>query len=382
MKPRLRILLTHPFSWPYVRRGAERFLHELSGFLAARGHGVTVLTSKPGPTETAWENGVKVIRIPQIQNRVLQWTGLHPETLFGFKCLPYLIRNARAFDVIHTLYFADAFAARIAKTVSHVPYILHMTGIPERRVLSRRPLNYPLMKLGLGKAAHVVVVSRVAALNLQSHFGRAGTLIPVPCAVDTFSLAEERDLQRPRILGVAAFSEPRKGARVLARAFALLKQRVPHAILQYSGEMPVQLQADILKAAGPDIGRDIEFLGIGEVEDLPRIYREAAVTVLPSLGDSFGMVLVESLASGTPVVGTRHGGIPDIISDGIGRMFEPGDVSREPTNAEGLADALEQTLELHTDPTLAQRCRAHADRFSWQALGPQIEDLYWSATHQ
>jgi hypothetical protein len=98
----MMILITHPFSWPYVRRGAERFLNELSRYLVSRGHDVTILTSKPsGAEEIAKEDGCTTVRRPQMQSRLWRWIRVSPEQTFLLTSLPFLRRHQ--FDANHSL---------------------------------------------------------------------------------------------------------------------------------------------------------------------------------------------------------------------------------------------------------------------------------------
>jgi phosphatidyl-myo-inositol alpha-mannosyltransferase len=122
---------------------------------------------------------------------------------------------------------------------------------------------------------------------------------------------------------------------------------------------------------------DVEFPGPGPVEQLGREFAAATVSVLPSLWESFGMVLVESLACGTPVVGCRHGAIPELIRGGVGTLFDPGEIDgARATNAPGLCDALDAALDLAGDPQTSGRCRAYAESFGWDVVGPRYEALY------
>lgn len=375
----MRILLTHPYCWPHVRRGAERFLEELSRYLVRRGHEITILTSTPGGdgAPRKRDDGAVVVEKRQLNGRVLRALGLTPDKTFLLHCLRFMFRHR--FDAMHCIHFHDACAARLAGMFTGTPYILNMNGIPIARFLMRRPLDFVPLKLALQKASDVVVISNAAAASLETEFRHSGVLIPPPCDLAAFSLSEGRDLQKPKILAVGAFAEARKGASVLVSAFERLKLDVPGAILQFSGDVPREVQEYVLSLVAPSIHGDIQFLGVGRVEDLPGLYQTAAVTVLPSIFEAFGMVLVESLACGTPVVGTDDGGIPDIIEEGIGVLFHPGSADREPNNVEGLHRALLEALELHDDPNLSQRCRRRAENYSWEFIGPQIEALYRKA---
>jgi glycosyltransferase involved in cell wall biosynthesis len=117
----------------------------------------------------------------------------------------------------------------------------------------------------------------------------------------------------------------------------------------------------------------VDLLGAGTPEDIPRRYRDATLTVLPAVHEAFGLSLVESLASGTPVVCTRDGGMVDIVDrPEVGRTFARGDV-------DGLTDALLAVIDLAAEPATAVTCSEHARRWDWSSsVGPLHEDLYRS----
>ena len=296
------------------------------------------------------------------------------EILFAFRCFFYLLAN-RIFDVVHCLHYSDACAARIAGRITGTPYLYHMLGIAVRRAYLRRPIDYLLLTTALRGARANISISQFAARFLKNDFGLASAVIPPPCDLNKFRPVGDRDLQHPVFLASGAFSEPRKGFRVLLQAFEMVKRHVPAAELHVSGHInPEQLR--YLEAAPPRIHSSTSILGAGDAADLPRLYSSAAVTVLPSMWEAFGMVLAESLACGTPVVGTRHGGIPEVIGEGVGMLFDPGSAGSEATNSEGLAQAMIHALALHADPHIGDRCRAAAREFSVESYLAKLEDLH------
>jgi len=99
---------------------------------------------------------------------------------------------------------------------------------------------------------------------------------------------------------------------------------------------------------------------------LPRELAAAHVSVLPAVEESFGLVLAESLAAGTPVVAARSGAGPEIVTDDVGRLFEPDD-------RDSLVEALDQALTLADGGREA--CREHARRWDWSEVGPRYERL-------
>ena len=109
--------------------------------------------------------------------------------------------------------------------------------------------------------------------------------------------------------------------------------------------------------------------GLGEPERLGELYGRAWVTVLPSVHEAFGLVLVESLACGTPIVALDEGGPGEIVQPGIGVRALP--------TPEGLADACAEALDLAAEPDIATVCRAHSERYDWRtAIVPALEAVY------
>jgi glycosyltransferase involved in cell wall biosynthesis len=113
----------------------------------------------------------------------------------------------------------------------------------------------------------------------------------------------------------------------------------------------------------------VRFTGDLDAQELRQLYETATVTCLPSLNEAFGMVLLESLASGTPVVGADHGAIPEVINDAVGALFPPDD-------AEGCGRALLEVIERSNGPGMAAQCRARAEQYDWSVIGPQLVEVY------
>ena len=165
----------------------------------------------------------------------------------------------------------------------------------------------------------------------------------------------------------------------LAKAFKAIRDEFADAELWYSGHYSEDIKQKILHElnGSAQLERRVKFLGLGGLQDLQKLYRSASVTVLPSVWEAFGLVLVESLAAGTPVVGSDHAGIVDIIdSDFIGRCFSAGDFDQASENWEGLAVELSKLLRSPTNEEQRQLCLEHAKKFSWQTLGPVYESWY------
>jgi glycosyltransferase involved in cell wall biosynthesis len=114
----------------------------------------------------------------------------------------------------------------------------------------------------------------------------------------------------------------------------------------------------------------VTLLHIGDPNELSQRYAQAWVSALPSVGDSFGMVLIESLASGTPIVVADDGAPPQLVTPTTGTIAVPHDPA-------SLAGALEAGLRLAEREETATHCRDFAAQFDWDlSIAPLLEKLY------
>jgi alpha-1,6-mannosyltransferase len=131
--------------------------------------------------------------------------------------------------------------------------------------------------------------------------------------------------------------------------------------------------APMLAAATTRVRAGVTLLPLGDPQGLSARYATAWVTTLPSVGDSFGMTLIESLASGTPIVVADDGAPPQLVTETTGAIAVPNDPP-------SLAVALERGFALAQDPATVANCRAFALQFDWDAsIAPLLETLYAGA---
>ena len=374
--PRLKIAITTPTNWPRVRRGAERFLNDFARYLAGRGHRVTILSAHPGESEVIHDQGYSTVLKRQIWQPWMEKAGFFEFHLFFFTVLAHLPRQH--FDVVFSTTFMDAYAASLVRRFTGTPCIFWVNGLPPVvRYHHFRSAKGKVFRRAILRADEVISLSGYMQRRLTEQFGRGGIRIFPGVDLESFPLSRARDHSRPIILCTAALADYRKGGRLLMRAFNRVKMARPEVVLQLSSGISPELRSELLESVAPQFRGDVQFLGLGELRQMPELYGRAAISVLPSLWEPFGLALAESLAVGTPVVGTRDGAIPEILAEpGIGRLFDPGPTNfAEPSNDSGLADAMIEALSLSRDPATAERCRRSADRFSWSRVGPQFENV-------
>jgi phosphatidylinositol alpha-mannosyltransferase len=373
----MRIGITTPTNWPHVRRGGERFVNELGGFLARRGHEVTVVCAGPGRTEVVHAGGFTTVRHRRLWHPRLAAIGLLEFHAFLPYCLADLLM--RRFDVVVACNFLDAWAATRTRALTRVPCVFWVNSVPPKVQYFRSlSLGGRLLRAAFRDADEMISLSRYMQVELGRRFGREGKEIPVPVDLDRFRLGTARERSQPVVLCASALDDPRKGGAVLMRAFNRLKAQRPDAVLEVAAPVSEATHERLLQLVAPPFRSQVAFRGAVSLAELPDRMAKAAILVLPSMWESFGMLVVEAMACGTPVVGTRDGALPELISnDQVGRLFDPGPTkTEEAVNEEGLAVAMAEALELSARPETAARCRSHAEQYGWERQGPRFEALF------
>jgi glycosyltransferase involved in cell wall biosynthesis len=153
--------------------------------------------------------------------------------------------------------------------------------------------------------------------------GRAVLQFPTWSDLDVFFAATEPAAEAPVVL-YAGLLIPRKGVHHLLHAFGTLANAFPDATLVLAGAPGDAAYADALAVeAERRLPGRVRFLGHVEPPALAAWMRRARVVVLPSLSEGLGRVVIEAMATGTPVIGSRVGGIPDLVTDGVTGFLVP-----------------------------------------------------------
>jgi glycosyltransferase involved in cell wall biosynthesis len=359
----MRIALTHVYCWPDVRRGAERYTHELAAGLRRAGHQIQIVS-------TAARRGrdvvldVPVRRYPQRQLLRHWYAGSAENVAFGAQAFAGLA--TRRLDVWHAMSVGDAAAATLAgKVRPGLRSVYTEVGFPARASIDRRPERrlYDYVVRGVGE---FISLSPPAGELLEQGYGRRGEVVPGGVDMRVFTPTQKRH-PTPVLLFPSSLSEPRKNVGLVLEAAAELTEggRAVDVWLVGPGSLPDDLspraragleRVTVHYAASPD--------------ELPSLYSRAWVTVLPSHAEVFGLVVLESLACGTPAVVLDDGlGPAGIVVSGTGAKCEP--------NAHSVAKACEAALDLAASPPTVAACRARAADFDWDGVVvPRIVSIY------
>jgi phosphatidylinositol alpha-mannosyltransferase len=359
----MRVALTHAFCWPEVRRGGERLVAELSRSLATLGHEVTVFSS-------AFHSG-RSRRDGVVEVRYRRWRRdtMAAETDFGARVLPGLVRGR--FDVVHSFGRRDGVASLRAARVHPKRATVHTDiGVPSSTWWSAMGKEARYAERVIRGVDAYGCMSRYSLSVLAHDYGREGVLLPGGVDLSRFAPSGKR-ADRPTILFSGAVDEPRKGLVTLLEALPLIAHEEPDVRLLLSGPGDA---ASVLRDV-PQTTRDrTEVLGVGALEEQPARYGSAWVCALPSQGETFGLVLVEALACGTPVVAADDAALPELVAPGVtGALCKYGD-------AASVAQACIEAIALARRATTATACRESATPFDWLAsVAPQCIAVYEAA---
>jgi phosphatidyl-myo-inositol alpha-mannosyltransferase len=234
----------------------------------------------------------------------------------------------------------------------------------------------PLAERIMASITLSIVVSETARQTVIPHFPGEYRVIPNGIEIERYASARGGGKVPGRILFIGR-PEPRKGLPALLEAFQGLRRRLPEASLVLAGPTPEELQAHASRGRhAPDRAFD-GVTALGRVSHDVKVREMAAAQVLcaPSNGgESFGIVLVEAMAAGVPVVASDIPGYRAVLAEGSAGMLIP------PDNPAALENGLFTAL---TDRELREDLRAsgiaRADRYSWDRLIGQVTEAYQDA---
>lgn len=265
-------------------------------------------------------------------------------------------------DLVHANTIRSGIAATIATTGTEIPVLWHVHDILPKHVLSS--VIRRLAKVS--RRTQVVAVSHATAREFCGDLDFGGRVRTIHNGTDLtrFPVKDASDSGFRKQFGIPADAFlvcavgqicARKGLRELIEAFRQIEEHAPQMHLAIVGRAvfkheEVYLQSLLAAAKGANCYDRIHFTG--ELRDVSPVLKAADLLVLNSRQEPFGLVLIEAMSSGTPVLATRVGGIPEIVSDKEnGWLVEPGDTA-------GLAARL---LELSTNRSLLENA-AHIGR--------------------
>lgn len=266
-------------------------------------------------------------------------------------------------DVVHAHVYVGGLVARWA--FPRLPIVLteHHSGVA-RGELSRT--DHEIAKRAFRSADLIAPVSGSLAKAIE-RFPHVGPIDIIPNAVDTtrFTAKSVSTRSTESSLVFVGGLTPIKGVDTLIRAFGKVLTERPEATLDIVGDGPDRLKLErLVREHG--LEASTQFSGHCDRDTVAMKLRAADLLVSASWWENLPGVQLEALASGTPVVATSVGGVPELITHDTGTLVPPGD-------SDSLARAIHQTLDRHIEPA---RLRAAVARFAPAVVLARWDDAY------
>ncbi|MBD3291979.1 MAG: glycosyltransferase [Armatimonadia bacterium] len=347
----------------YEGHSSGTFIFDIAAGLVERGHQVSVLAPHaPGGLCKESMRGIDVRRFryafPERHERLAYGGGI-PGALgsdpsakwlvpsFATGLLASAIRICRDADVIHAHWAASGLFGVIVGGLSRTPVVVTTHGTDINGLPDRGP-RVMLTRWVLRRANRVVCVSNSLADRVAELGVSVGKVQVIHNGVDSDLFCPARDSRPGRRLIYVGRLTPEKGVEYLIRALAVLQQGTPDVHLKIVGDGPDRPR---LEQQTRDLGvaDAVTFTGPKPHEQIPDLMRQSDLLVLPSLSEGFGIVLIEAMATGLPVIATETGGIPEIVRHGENGLLV------QARDAQGLAASIETLFGDH------RRCRRLAE---------------------
>ena len=362
----MRIVQVCPYRWD-APGGVQGHVRQLSHHLRERGHEVLVLA--PGDEfETLDDVQLVGSTFPVHVN------GSVARLCFSMASARRIRRALDAFgpDIVHVHDPLSPSSSMLATLSATSPVVGTFHSYFAREHLEGRVYTAlaPLLRPVWRRVDHRIAVSSAARYSVCSRMGNAPVqIVPNGADVDLFGVASPAALPPGRRLLFVGRLEPRKGFPIAVRAFATLARDFPDLRLIVIGDGADRTAVQELSW---DVRERVHMLGRVTDEALPTYYRAADIFVSPATGqESFGIVLVEAMAAGLPIVASDIAGYREVARDGVeGLLVAPADPA---ALAEGVRTLLDR-------PDLARalggRAVMRARDFAWGNIIERLEDAY------
>jgi phosphatidylinositol alpha-mannosyltransferase len=362
----MKVLQACPYDW-HAPGGVQVHVRQLASHLASRGHQVLVIAPGDRPAVEPW---VRIVGRPS----PVRFNGSRVPVCFGPRVALAVRRTLRDFvpDVVHVHEHLSPSVSMFATAFSEAPVVATFHAGYE---LSISSILYSVEALLLWRLSRQVTdgiaVSLAAAATIRSRARIRLQIVPNGIDVDRFSVPRARGSARRTMLFVGRL-EPRKGFGDAVRAFEALARSLPNVDLLVVGSGPGQ---DAIRHLAPSLRDRVTMLGALPNESLPHHYAAADVFVAPSTGrESFGVVLLEAMAAGLPIVTSDIEGYREVVRHEREGLLVP------PSDPLAVAHAVSRLIG---DDALARRLgdagRIRARDYAWTRVAGEVEAVYIAA---
>ena len=370
--------------------GMNVYVLELSRELARLGYEVDIFTRRDAdlPRVETIEDNLRLVRIdagpaePIDKEAIIEYL---PD--FAHDMRRFVHEEGRGYSLVHSHYWQSGWAGGHLARDLGLPHMVMFHTLGEVKNRARFGEQEPRTRIRherqiARRASAIVTASSHERELLERYYGAEHAKIhTIPCGVDLERFRPGDPLAARKRLGLPLHSpillwvgrlEKLKGVDILISAVAQLDERDFTLLIVGGDERAAGLKADLMAQARLEgVADNVRFIGAVDHAELPEYYAAADVCVVPSYYESFGLVAVEAMACGTPVVASRVGGLVSTVVDGVSGYLIPW---RCP---EPFAEKLEVLLnnpELRSN--FSRAAQRSMERFAWRRVALQMASLY------
>ena len=390
---------TSPLARLGVRKsgGMNVYIHELARELGSRGHLVDIFTYRPTPDNQEIDEsigaGVRVISLP-LRGKPAPLTQdelFEARQQFAAGVISFATRNRIKYDLAYSHYWLSGWVAEKLKEIWQIPFIqmFHTLGQMKHRIAgSSFPSTRTREELRITERADAIIAATPAERSQLRWLYRADRrkihIVPPGVDTDRFQPLPTKPARNKldvpiyaKVLLFVGRIEPLKAVDDILRALARIRVLRPDLFrdlrfLIAGGNKPeLHPLRQLSKSLAIRENETVKYLGPLPQSELPTAYAATDLVIMPSDYESFGMVALEALASGRPVIATQVGGLAHLVEDGLTGLHIP---TREP---EILA---ERIIELLSHPeqvaAMGRAAAKSAQRYSWQSISDQLLEIF------
>ena len=366
----MKIALVSPYDFAYPG-GVTNHISSLEHYLTKMGHKVKVIAPASKAVSTFGDRF-----IPVGKPRPVPSSGSIARVTISLRLAPTIkaILDEEKFDIIH---LHEPLCPMLCTTVLRLSQTANVGTFHAYGSIGyslTKPLNTLFLKRWFRKLHGKIAVSKPAMELVNKHFPGDYTIIPNGVDLDCFSCGvspiDEFGDGKINILFVGRL-EKRKGLDYLIEAHKHIKQEIPNSRLIIVGP-GTRLRNKYEKRVAQNGLKDVVFVGCVSHDELPRYYKTADIVCAPATGkESFGIVLLEAMALGKPVVASNIDGYASIMTHGVEGLLVP------PRDEKALAQAL---VSLMASESLRQQMgakgRLTAAEYDWKRIVQRVVDYY------
>jgi len=312
------------------------------------------------------EDGIRTIRIKHKMSAIPKIS--YFIYLYSIrKILKKLLKEGWNPDIIHAYVYSAGVSAVLIGREYKIPVVITELATPVA-THSLGFLNRKKLCFAMKKAKAILPISNDLRGAIENYYGIKNRFKVIPCVVNTkmfYPSSRRNNIGRIRILSVCILSS-RKGIDCLLKSLYQLKKKRQDFTLDIVGNGPDRKELEGL-ARNLGLNEIVKFHG--RKPEVVTFMRDCDFFVLPSLYENFGVVYIEAMACGKPVIGTTGGGPKEIITKETGILVPPKDIKV-------LTKAIDYMLDHYQDYSQEKISQYAKEKFSYEKVAKQIDNVY------